>query len=151
MSEVYGYSNPINFPLSKIENFNNWPDLILFSSSLILWDDKTEPYFQDGRPRGATDLYILIKTARMRSTFMREMSDITIGKLNIYPQWDICMIVFYNTRLFAIIFSVLLIRNYWNLKYSGMKAFNCLVSSLGQHIILLKALGHLKRIQVNKG
>ena len=43
ISEVYGYSNPINFPLSKIENFNNWLDFRLSFSSPILWDDKTEP------------------------------------------------------------------------------------------------------------
>ena len=102
MSEVYGYSNPINFPLlSKIENFNNWVDLRLSSSSLILWDDKTEPYSQHQRPRGATDLSILINRARMR-----EMSDITIGKwmfpLNVMSLWIYSAIC---TRLFAIIFS----------------------------------------------
>ena len=149
MSEVYGYSNPINFPLSKIENFNNWPDLILFSSSLILWDDKTEPYFQDGRPRGATDLYILIKTARMRSTFMREMSDITIGKLNICPQYLYDCILQYKivcTYLLCLIDTQLLESKIF--RHESIQLFSL---ALGQHIILLKALGHLKRIQVNKG
>ena len=55
MWEVYGWSNPINFPLSKIENFNNWLHFRLSSSSLILWDDKTEPSFPHQRV-GPTEL-----------------------------------------------------------------------------------------------
>ena len=99
MWEVYGQSNPINFPLSKIENFNNWLHFRLSSSSLILLDDKTEPNFHRQRISDPLNYkHILIKRGEKAINFyVRNVRHHTIGKLNIFPQ---CKIVCNHSSFF---------------------------------------------------
>ena len=145
---LYSCGNPINFPLTKIGNFNNWLDLRLS---------------QEVRPFSSSFSGIISPNSITRR---RRFIDLVIGEVWRIGMFSIIRLVRPNgntaysdsiTDWFAIITLISLqLRDTQPMDLLESQAFRnesiqLFSLRLGQHIILLKALGHLNKFQVNKG